>query len=94
LNVVVRVTPVVFTTGLVLIVNEAVVAPERTTVVAGTAAAAGLLEERWMVVSLRAGALRVTVPVAALPPVTDAGDALAARTDAVAMVSTPRPSYR
>jgi hypothetical protein len=80
LNVEVSITPVVVATGIVVIENDAVKEPEGTTTVDGTAATAGLLDERLTVVSVVAGALSATVPVATLPPVTDDGATLAART--------------
>jgi len=56
-------------------------------------AALALLDDRRMVVVTAAGALRVTVPVAELPPVAEDGTTPTERTEIVAIVRTPRPSY-
>jgi hypothetical protein len=68
------VTEVLLATGLVVIVNVAVVAFAATVTVAGTCAAAVLLLDR-VTAAPPAGAdpVRVTVPVEVVPPVTEVG---------------------
>jgi hypothetical protein len=93
LKVAVIVTLLLAATGQLVTLNDAVVWPARMTTLAGTEAAAGLLEERAIVVSAAAGTLSVTVPFAPTPPVTVVGDTVVARMETLAMVSKFRPSY-
>ena len=65
-------------TAVVLTVNVAVVAPARTVTLAGTVAAASLLERLTSAPPVGAAAVSVTVPVDEFPPVTVAGDTLIA----------------
>ena len=60
-------------TGLVFTVNVAVVAPPATVILAGTVAAAALLERFTTAPPLGAAPLRLTVPVEGVPPVTLVG---------------------
>ena len=66
-------TEVDIATALVLTLKLALVAPAGTVTLAGTAAAALLLESATCAPPAGAGPFRVTVPVEALPPVTLVG---------------------
>jgi hypothetical protein len=70
-------------TDVVVIVNFALVAPEGTFTLAGTLTALELSERDTAVPPLGAGALKVTVPVAELPPDTLVGLTVIAEIDAV-----------
>lgn len=70
----VRVTVVIAETGFVLTVNVAVVAAEGTVTLAGTVALIELDVKVTTTPAAGAAALRVTVPVEFVPPVTDVGD--------------------
>ncbi len=61
-------------TGVVLIVNVAVVAPAATTTFAGTVALVSLADSVTVVPPVGAAPSRVTVPVEVLPPTTDVGE--------------------
>ena len=68
------ITAAVFTaTGLVVIVNVALVVPSRIVTVAGTLTDASLLDKETTAPPVGAGPLNATVPVDELPPVTCAG---------------------
>ena len=86
------VTAVVEATGLVVAVKVAVVAPASTVTVAGTWAAAVLLEVKLTTAPpVGAGPLSVTVPVEDTPPKTAAGftlTELSAATGAVTVSNT------
>jgi len=60
-------------TGVVVTVNVAVVAPDATVTLAGTVAAALLLDSDTVAPLVGAAPLNVTVPVDEVPPVTEVG---------------------
>ena len=93
MNDAVIVTGVGVETGDVATANETVVPPAGTLTLGGKNTALALLDDRRTVVFAAAGALSVTVPVAELPPVAEDGTTLTERTEIVAIVRTPRPSY-
>ena len=81
-------TEVLLATGLVVMVNVAVVAPAATVTLAGACAAAVLLLESVTTAPpAGAGLSSVTVPVEGFPPVTDAGLTLTELSAATGAVS-------
>jgi hypothetical protein len=83
-----RVSAVSDETGVVLTVKGAVVCPALTVTVAGGCAADGLLLDRVTTAPLvGAGAVRVTVPVAEVPPRTDVGPTLTELRDVTGTVT-------
>jgi len=82
LSVAVRVTAVIVLTAVVLTVNVALVPPDATVTLAGTAATDGLLLARVTVLPPEgAGPLSVIVPVTAIPPTTAVGFTVSAVTE-------------
>jgi hypothetical protein len=85
------VTDVDAATALLVTLNVALVAPAGTVTLAGTVTAALLLESVTCAPPAAAGPLRVTVPVAAAPPVTLAGLTFSAETTGGSTVSEAVP---
>ena len=92
MNEAVIVTGVCVETGEVATANETLLPPAGTLTLGGTNALA-LFDDSRMVVFAAAGALSITVPVTEVPPVADEGTTLTERTEIVAIVRRPRPSY-